>query len=260
MGVLNITPDSFSDGGQYNTVAGSYARAEQMLLDGVDIFDIGGESTRPGADPISIQQELDRILPVIEAIKPLGKPISVDTRRTQVMQAVLQLGVEIINDVNALRDAQAIEVVANSDADICLMHMQGLPESMQDYPEYKDVVAEVFQFLQNRITACEQQGITRSRIIIDPGFGFGKALQHNLQLLKNLQLFKQLGCRILIGLSRKSMFGHITGKPVNERFASSLAATVVALLQGIDIVRTHDVAGTLDAIKVVSALDHLETA
>lgn len=254
MGVLNITPDSFSDGGQYNTVAGSYARAEQMLNEGVDIFDIGGESTRPGAQAVSIQEELDRILPVIEAIKPLGKSISVDTRRTQVMQAVLELGVNIINDVNALQESQALETVAKTNADICLMHMQGQPKTMQEQPAYSDVVNEVVQFLQARIDACQARGIDASRIIIDPGFGFGKTLAHNLQLLSNLKQFKQLGCRILIGLSRKSMFGHITGKPVEDRFASSLAATVVGLLQGVDIVRTHDVAGTLDAIQVLSAL------
>ncbi len=260
MGVLNITPDSFSDGGQYNTVAGGYMRAEQMLHEGVDIFDVGGESTRPGAQPVSVQEELDRILPVIEAIKSLGKPISVDTRRTQVMQAVLQLGVQTINDVDALQDEQALETVASSNADVCIMHMQGQPHTMQENPEYSDVVKDVFDFLEQRVQACEQQGINKSRIIIDPGFGFGKTLQHNLKLLKSLKHFQQLGCRILIGLSRKSMFGNITGKPVEERFAGSLAATVVALLQGVDIVRTHDVAGTLDAIKVVSALNHLETA
>ncbi len=254
MGVLNITPDSFSDGGQYNTVARSYERAQQMLHDGVDIFDIGGESTRPGAEFVTLQEELDRILPVIEAIKPLGKPISVDTRRSQVMRKVLDLGVNIINDVNALQDEQALETVAHSKADVCLMHMQGQPKTMQQNPEYDDVTADVMAFLQARLDACKAHGITTSRIIIDPGFGFGKTLAHNLQLLSNLKAFKRLGCRVLIGLSRKAMFGHITGKPPQERFASSLAATVVGLLQGVDIVRTHDVAGTLDAIRVLAAL------
>jgi dihydropteroate synthase len=254
MGILNITPDSFSDGGLHFHPEDALRRAEKMIAEGVDLFDIGGESTRPGAQPVSVQEELDRILPVIEALQTLGKPISVDTQKTAVMREVLRLGVDIINDVRALQDEGAVECLAQYSAKICLMHMRGSPQTMQAAPEYKDVVTEVHEFLAARIKACEAAGIDKSRLILDPGFGFGKTLSHNLQLLNSLEAFHDLGCPLLVGLSRKSMFGQITGKPFDDRMASSLAATVVSLLQGAAYVRTHDVGATRDAILVLQAM------
>lgn len=254
MGVLNITPDSFSDGGQFIAPASAHARAVKMIEEGVDIIDVGGESTRPGANPVSTQEELDRILPVIEAIKPLGKPISVDTRKTEVMREVLKLGVDLINDIEALQDTGAIDLLAQSSADICLMHMQNQPQNMQQAPQYDCVVDEVYDFLAQRINVCSQSGIIPERIIIDPGFGFGKSLSHNLAMLGALGRFKTLGVRVLVGLSRKSMFGMMTGKPEGERMPASLVAAVLSLLQGADIIRTHDVAPTRDAITVLTQL------
>lgn len=254
MGVLNVTPDSFSDGGQFLSPQSAYVRAASMIEEGADIIDVGGESTRPQATPTSVQEELDRILPVIEAIKPLGKPISVDTRKTAVMREVLRLEVTMINDVNALQDDDAIALIAAHEVQVCLMHMQGLPETMQASPHYQDPVHEVYEYLKGRILACEQAGISRSRLIIDPGFGFGKNLSHNLQLLTFLSHFHSLDCPILVGLSRKSMFGQITGKPAEQRMASSLTAAVVSLLQGVSIIRTHDIAPTRDAILVLKSL------
>jgi len=254
MGVLNITPDSFSDGGQFLNKNEAYARAEKMVEEGVDILDIGGESTRPYAEPGSDQEELDRILPIIEAIKPLGKPISVDTPKTEVMRAVLALDVAMIKDVAALRDEGACAVLAEHKADICLMHMQNDPQTMQDTPLYDNVVDEVYAFLAQRIAHCVDAGIAKERIIVDPGFGFGKSLGHNLALLGALARFKPLGCRLLVGLSRKSMLGEITGKKVGERMPSALVAAVISLLQGVDIIRTHDVAPTKDAVAVLEQL------
>lgn len=254
MGVLNITPDSFSDGGRFINPQSAYERALAMVEEGVDIIDVGGESTRPQAQPVSIQEELDRILPVIEIIKPLGKPISVDTRKTAVMREVLRLGVDIINDVYALQDEGALALVSEYPVKICLMHMQNQPQTMQDAPVYEDVVEEVHAFLKARITACEAAGIDKSRIILDPGFGFGKTLAHNLTLLGSLTRFNDLGCPLMAGLSRKAMFGMITGKPPEQRMPSSLSAAVVSLLQGVSIIRTHDVAPTRDAISVLVSL------
>jgi dihydropteroate synthase len=254
MGILNITPDSFSDGGDYLSPQSAYERAAIMVEEGVDIIDVGGESTRPQAAPVSIQEELDRILPVIEAIKPLGKPISIDTRKTAVMQEVLRLDVDFINDVSALQDEGALALLGGHTAKVCLMHMQGQPQSMQNAPVYQDVVSEVYEFLKARIEACEAAGIARSRIIIDPGFGFGKTLSHNLQLLGSLSRFHDLNCPLLVGLSRKAMFGQITGKPADQRMPSSLAAAVISLLQGGSIIRTHDVAPTRDAISLLIEL------
>jgi dihydropteroate synthase len=254
MGILNITPDSFSDGGDFLSPQSAYDRAALMVEEGVDLIDLGGESTRPQAAPVSIQEELDRILPVIEAIRPLGKPISIDTRKTAVMREVLRLGVDMINDVSALQDEGALALLGQSQAQICLMHMQGQPQDMQEAPAYAEVVGEVYGFLKGRIEACEAAGIDRSRIVIDPGFGFGKTLSHNLQLLGSLSRFQDLGCPLLVGLSRKSMFGLITGKPVDQRMPSSLAAAVVSLLQGAAIIRTHDVGPTRDAISLLVEL------
>lgn len=254
MGVLNITPDSFSDGGAHLGLSQACARAEAMLKEGVDIFDIGGESTRPGASSVSVQEELDRIVPVIEAIKPFGKPISIDTRHTAVMRVVLDLGVDMINDVNALQDDGAVELLAGSHANICLMHMQGQPKTMQENPQYGNVLDDVIAFLKARIKRCEEAGIAQSRLVVDPGFGFGKTLAHNLALLNQLKALQCLDVKVLVGLSRKSMFGLITEKDVGGRMPSSLTAAVISLLQGVDIIRTHDVAPLRDAIKVLSAL------
>jgi dihydropteroate synthase len=254
MGILNITPDSFSDGGDYLSPQSALERAATMVDEGVDIIDVGGESTRPQAAPISPQEELDRILPVIEAIQPLGKPISIDTRKTAVMQEVLRLGVDLINDVSALQDEGALALLGSHTAQVCLMHMQGQPQSMQNAPVYEDVVSEVYDFLKARIEACEAAGIARSRIIIDPGFGFGKTLSHNLQLLGSLSRFHDLDCPLLVGLSRKAMFGLITGKPALQRMPSSLSAAVVSLLQGASIIRTHDVGPTRDALSLLVKL------
>lgn len=254
MGILNITPDSFSDGGRYLNPASAYERAAIMVDEGVDIIDIGGESTRPNAPVVSLQEELDRILPVIEAIQTLGKPISVDTQKTGVMREVLALGVEIINDVRALQAEGALALLAEHNAHICLMHMQGVPQNMQQAPFYEDVVSNVYDFLEQRILACEQAGISKNRLILDPGFGFGKTLSHNLTLLGSLMKFHDLGCPLLVGLSRKAMFGLITGKPEEQRMPSSLTAAVVSLLQGAAIIRTHDVAPTRDALSVLASL------
>lgn len=259
MGVLNITPDSFSDGGQFLSPQSAYERASVMVEEGVDIIDVGGESTRPGAQYVSDQEELDRILPVIQAIQSLGKPISIDTRKPKVMQEALRLGVYMVNDVNALQDPAAIPLLANHSAQVCLMHMQGEPQTMQQSPHYQDPVKEVYDFLHERIEACEAAGIARDRIIIDPGFGFGKTLGHNLALLRSLSKFHDLGCPLMVGLSRKAMFGLITGKPPQERGPSSLTAIVVSLLQGVSFIRTHDVAAARDAILVLQELTHDST-
>lgn len=254
MGIINITPDSFSDGGQYLSAQAAFERAERMVEEGADILDLGGESTRPQATPVSTQEELDRLLPVIEQVKTLGKPISIDTRKTAVMQEVLRLGVHMINDVNALQDEGALELLAQHSAKICLMHMQGEPQTMQQAPAYSDPVPEIHDFFQKRLQACEKAGIIRERIILDPGFGFGKTLAHNLLILQSLSAFHDLGCPLLVGLSRKTMFGQITDKPPEERMASSLTAAVLSLLQGVSIIRTHDVAPTQDAIRVLASL------
>jgi dihydropteroate synthase len=254
MGVLNVTPDSFSDGGQHLHRAAAFERAARMVEEGADLIDIGGESTRPQAAPVSVQEELDRIIPVIEAVKTLGIPISVDTRKTAVMREALALGVEMINDVNALQEEGALALLAASSAQVCLMHMQGNPETMQDQPEYRDPVDEIHDFLAQRIQACLQAGIGQERLWIDPGFGFGKNLSHNLALLGSLSRFHDLHCPLAVGLSRKSMFGLITGKPVDQRMPSSLAAAVLGLLQGVSLIRTHEVAPTRDAILVLTAL------
>jgi len=255
MGVLNVTPDSFHDGGQFNQLDSALMRAEEMVAQGVDIIDVGGESTRPGAVKISIQEECDRVLPVIENLsQSLMIPISIDTRNTLVMQHALKAGANIINDVNALNDPGAIELAAENNVPVCLMHMQGLPETMQANPQYGDVFDEVYSYLEQRVNLCEQNGIHRKKIYIDPGFGFGKTLNHNLMLLGQLSRFKKMGCPILVGLSRKSMFGKILNVETDDRLYGSLAGALLAVIQGADIVRTHDVKETRDIIKVYEAV------
>lgn len=257
MGILNVTPDSFSDGGRFNTLDSALQRAESMLADGAAILDIGGESTRPGAPEVSVQQELDRVMPVLEKLKDIGAPLSLDTRRTAVMRAALQLGaVDLINDVSALEDEGAVEAVAASNVALCLMHKQGNPDSMQLAPAYQDVVEEVGQYLLRRVELCRAAGIADARLLIDPGFGFGKTLQHNLQLLAGLRRIEAISrLPVLVGLSRKSMLGAITGEAVPaERLGASLAVALLSLQQGARIVRVHDVKASHQVLQVWRAM------
>ncbi len=253
MGILNVTPDSFSDGARYDQFDRAIKHAHAMLEQGADIIDIGGESTRPGAAPVSIEQELGRVIPLIEAIKKTGHLVSVDTSKPEVMKAAAQAGVDMINDVRALTVPGALKVVTDFQLPVCLMHMQGQPTSMQNAPTYQNVVSEVLDYLHQRIDACVNSGIKRELISIDPGFGFGKSLQHNLDLLKNLNKFKSLGLPVLAGLSRKSMIGQITGQPVDERLSGSLAVALIAMQQGAKIIRVHDVRETVDIKKIYLA-------
>jgi dihydropteroate synthase len=255
MGIVNVTPYSFSDGGQHASIAAAIAHAQKLITDGADILDIGGESTRPGAATVSEQQELDRVLPVIEGLRGIAVPISIDTCKPEVMRAALAAGASMVNDINALQSDGALEAVAQSEAAVCLMHKQGTPQTMQQQPHYTDVVAEVSAFLGKRIAAAEAAGIARERIVIDPGFGFGKTLAHNLDLLRELGVFSGLGVPVLAGLSRKSMLGAITGRDVNERLAASVAAAMLAVQRGAAIVRVHDVRETVDALKLYKAVN-----
>ena len=254
MGILNVTPDSFSDGGCYLLPDAARARAEVMLAEGADLLDIGGESTRPNAPLVSEQEEIDRVLPVLEALRDYPVPISLDTRRTVVMRAGLALGVDLINDVAALEDDDAIAAVAASSAAVCLMHKQGTPQTMQQAPQYRDVVAEVIDYLATRVHAALAGGIAASRLLVDPGFGFGKTVEHNYALLARLGECARLA-PVLAGLSRKSMLGAVTGQDVPaRRVAASVAAALLACQHGAAIVRVHDVAETRDALAVWQAM------
>ncbi|HEX4858816.1 MAG TPA: dihydropteroate synthase [Usitatibacteraceae bacterium] len=253
MGVVNVTPDSFSDGGRYLARDAAVRHAERLIADGADLLDIGGESTRPGAAAASLQEELDRVLPVLEALAACGVPLSVDTQKPQVMRAAIFAGASMINDVNALREPGAIEALADSAAAVCLMHMQGTPRTMQESPQYHSVTVEVGAFLGERALACVKAGIKAPRIVVDPGFGFGKTAEHNLTLLRELPTLTRLGYPVLAGLSRKSTLGAITGRPVELRLAASLAAALIAAQNGATILRVHDVAETVDALKVLKA-------
>lgn len=255
MGIVNVTPDSFSDGGHCISSAAALSHAHQLIEQGADILDVGGESTRPGAAPVSEQEELDRVLPVIEALRGSAVPISIDTYKPAVMRAALAAGASMINDVNALQGADALEVATGSDVAVCVMHKQGEPRTMQAKPRYRDVVAEASQFLQGRIAACEAAGIARSRIVIDPGFGFGKTLAHNLALLRELGTLCELGVPVLAGLSRKSMLGALTEQDVAQRLPASVAAALIAVQRGAAIVRVHDVRATVDALKIWQAVN-----
>ncbi len=255
MGILNATPDSFSDGGKFRTPQDAIAQAERMIANGVDLIDIGGESTRPGAEPVALQEELDRVLPVIEVLKHCGVALSIDTYKAETMRQALNAGVDCVNDVWALRQEGAVNaILENTHCGIVLMHMQRNPQTMQFDPEYQDVIADVSLFLQERAQVLMTVGIEANRIAIDPGFGFGKSLEHNLNLLKNFATFSKLGYPVLAGLSRKSMLGKITGKDTNERVASSVAAAIMAADRGARIVRVHDVPETVDAIKLWGAI------
>ena len=255
MGIVNVTPDSFSDGGRHASTSAAIAHARQLIEDGADILDIGGESTRPGAASVSGQEELDRVLPVIEGLRGIPVPISIDTCKPEVMRAALAAGASMVNDVNALLAKGALDVLAGSDAAVCLMHKQGDPKNMQQQPQYQDVVAEVRDFLRERIAAAEAAGIARERIMVDPGFGFGKTLAHNLELLRRLETFCAMGVPVLAGLSRKSMLGAITGREVGDRVAASVAAALLAVQRGASIVRVHDVRETVDMLKIWNALN-----
>ena len=254
MGVVNVTPDSFSDGNRYLTVDQAVAHARTLVEEGADIVDIGGESTRPGALPVTLDEERRRVLPVVERLADCGVPLSVDTQKPELMREAIAAGVSMINDVNALTIPGALEAVAGTPAAVCMMHKQGDPQTMQQAPHYGDVVREVRDYLGMRIDAAERAGIGRERLVIDPGFGFGKTLEHNLALLRELRELAALGVPVLAGLSRKSMLGKITGHEAGERVFASIAAAVIAVENGARIVRVHDVAATHDALAVWAAV------
>jgi len=260
MGILNTTPDSFSDGGQHYRNGRLcldlvLTRAQQMLNEGADIIDVGGESTRPGAAPVSEAEELERVVPVVEVlVRELGAIVSVDTSTPVVMREAAVAGAGMLNDIRALQRDGALHAAAATGLPVCLMHMQGQPATMQEGPRYRDPVDDVKQFLRERVSACEQAGIARQRLVLDPGFGFGKNLNHNLELLRRLPEFAELGCPLLVGLSRKSMLGELLGRDVSERLPGSLALAMAAAERGASIIRVHDVAATADVLKVLRAL------
>ncbi|AKH20349.1 dihydropteroate synthase [Sedimenticola thiotaurini] len=256
MGILNVTPDSFSDGGDFISPDAALKRARAMVDEGADLLDIGGESTRPGAQAVSEQEELDRIIPVIAAIAAeIPVPISVDTNKATVMREAVAAGAGLINDVMALRDEGAVAAAKESGVPVCLMHMQGQPRTMQQNPQYQNVVTDVMAFLRSRVEACVAAGIPRQQLLLDPGFGFGKSLQHNLTLLRHLDRFRELQLPLLVGISRKSMIGAVLdGIPVDQRLPGGLACAVMAVERGADIVRTHDVKATAEAVRMTHAV------
>ena len=254
MGIVNVTPDSFSDGGRLATAAAAIAHCEQLLVDGAQLLDIGGESTRPGSKPVPADEELARVLPVLDAALRLGCPVSVDTNKSEVMAAVLACGADIVNDINALQAPGALDVVAaHASCGVCLMHMRGTPEAMHLRPHYDDVVDEVGAFLRERGADVEARGVAAERIVFDPGIGFGKSVEHNIELLRRQRELLALGRPLLVGWSRKSTLGAITGRGVGQRQAASVAAALAAVQSGARIVRVHDVAATVDALKVWQA-------
>ncbi len=254
MGIVNVTPDSFSDGGRHADTARALAHCERLVKEGADILDIGGESTRPGAAPVALEEELQRVLPVLEGALALGVPVSVDTIKPEVMQRALDRGVDIVNDIHALTLPGAVEAVAaHPHCGVCLMHMRGDPATMQQRPAYDDVVAEVSAFLRERLQAVQARGVDPERIVLDPGIGFGKSVEHNLELMRRQRELLALGHPLLLGWSRKSTLGALTGRPVEERLAASLAAALASVQRGARIVRVHDVAPTVDALKVWGA-------
>lgn len=255
MGVLNVTPDSFSDGGRFNQQDAALLRARQIVADGATFIDIGGESTRPGAAKVSVQEELDRVCPVVEAVsRELDVIVSVDTSTPEVMSQAAELGAGLVNDVRALQRDGALAAVASAGVPVCIMHIQGEPDTMQDRPEYQNVLRDVGDFLTRRVRAAVQAGISSQSIILDPGFGFGKNLEHNLRLLASLEQLQALGHPLLVGMSRKSMLGQITGREVDERLPASLAAATISAMKGASIIRAHDVRETVDAVKVAMAV------
>jgi len=256
MGVLNVTPDSFSDGGRFAVLDDAVVHARAMIRDGIDILDVGGESTRPGARQVDDPEELRRVVPVIEEIRKFfDGVISVDTSKATVMRAAVAAGANMINDIWALRRAGALEAAKELGVPVCLMHMQGEPQTMQQDPHYTDVVSEVIEFLRQRVRACEAAGIGPDALVVDPGFGFGKSLTHNLELLRGLRRIAGLGLPVLVGLSRKALIGSVTGKGVQERANGSVALAVYAALNGVSIVRVHDVGPTVDALRMIGAIE-----
>lgn len=254
MGVINTTPDSFYPGSRVDSVERALQTARQMLDEGVDILDIGGESTRPGAEAVDLDEECKRVLPVIEAIRQESDiPISIDTMKPELMQLAVDAGATMINDVRALQEPGALEVAALTQVPVCLMHMLGLPRTMQNNPQYDDVVGDIAAFFQERITACTTAGIAPDKIILDPGFGFGKTPEHNLTLIKHLRQFERFSCPILMGVSRKSTIGHILNAEAHDRLAGSLGLAALAMNQGARIIRTHDVKATVDVAKIFEA-------
>jgi dihydropteroate synthase len=255
MGILNVTPDSFSDGGVFLSRENAIAHARRMAEEGADIIDVGGESTRPGAQPVSAQEEMDRVIPVIEALHgKISLPISIDTSKPDVMRAAVAAGAGFINDVRALRDAGALETAVSLHVPVCLMHMQGEPHRMQENPRYRDVVADIGDFLRARLQAAQAAGIPAQRLMIDPGFGFGKTLEHNLELLRGLRKLQSLGAPILAGLSRKSLIGKALGLPVEGRLQASVALALMAVQNGARLVRVHDVGPTVEALRMWSVV------
>jgi len=259
MGILNMTPDSFSDGGQFNQPDKALLHVRQMITEGADIIDIGGESTRPGAQAISAAEELRRVIPIIEAIRAESDiPISVDTSKPTVMREAVRAGANMINDVCALQETGALETAADLGVPVCLMHMQGQPRSMQNQPRYTNVVEEVLQFLLARVDCCEAAGIPRDSLVIDPGFGFGKTLQHNLALFHSLERFVATGLPVLVGVSRKSMIGHVLDIPVEDRMPASVALAGLASWMGAAIIRVHDVQATVHAVRMCQAIKNTD--
>lgn len=255
MGIVNVTPDSFSDGGKFSSTDLAVEHALKLIAEGADILDIGGESTRPGAAIVSLDEELKRVIPVIEALKKsCNVPISIDTYKPEVMRQAIAAGADIVNDVRALQEPNALEIVAQSNVGVCLMHMQGTPQTMQLEPHYVDVVSEVKQFLIDRMNAALAHGIVKNRILLDPGFGFGKTRAHNIALIQHLDALDTIGLPLLVGLSRKSVLGSITGADEGQRLYASIAASVISAMKGAKIVRVHDVKATVDALKVVTAI------
>lgn len=259
MGILNVTPDSFSDGGKHLQTDRALQHALAMVEQGATFIDIGGESTRPGAPDVSLQEELDRVIPAIEAIKnETSAIISVDTSKAQVMQEAVAAGAELINDVRALQEPGAIDVAVKADVPVCLMHMQGQPRTMQQTPDYQDVTHDVMTFLQQRVDACQKAGIATDKLILDPGYGFGKTLEHNYQLLNGLSHILNMGYPVLVGMSRKSMIGQLLNRAVNDRLAGSIALATIAAQMGAHIIRVHDVQETADAVAIVNKLKALQ--
>jgi dihydropteroate synthase len=255
MGIVNVTPDSFSDGGRHSDADAAIAHARTLLAEGADLLDIGGESTRPGAARVPAGRQLQRILPVIEAVRDCGRPISVDTREPEVMRAVIDAGADMINDVAGFRSQAAVAAVADTRVGLCVMHMRGDPRTMQSEPRYQDVVTEVAQWLSGRCDELRQAGVAAQRLVIDPGIGFGKTQEDNVRLLRGLPQLAALGLPILVGVSRKSLIGQLTGRPVDERLPGSLAAMLAAVERGARIVRVHDVAATRDALAVWNSIE-----
>jgi len=258
MGIVNVTPDSFSDGGQFDSFQAAVDHGLGLVAEGASILDVGGESTRPGASAVTVEEEIARVVPVIrELTRQSSVPVSADTSKPEVIEAAVAAGATMVNDVRALRQQGALEAAASAGVVVCLMHMQGQPRTMQAAPDYRDVVEDVYGFLAERIEACLSAGIDESRIVVDPGFGFGKTLEHNLLLLQGLERFLDLGMPLLVGVSRKSMIGAVLDKPVADRLWGSLALAVMAAERGARILRVHDVAATLDALKMVAAVENV---